>query len=477
MDFLFNFLRDKNKTFTGINKSGNAAAEAFHTAEDLSRDMTKVVLPVTFLIGVEAVFGVIGNVFILIVYYKWYKICSFRCFVLFMACIDLTSSLTTLPGEIYSQVNWYSYPYDGLCKAKSFFNVSTVWSTGLVLLLLAYDRYRKICHPLSWQIPVRTSARLCIFSIIFAIVISSPTAVFWGKQSYVYVDGNISIPVSICEKSDSYAYDLVPFVYVLSAFVTPMFLIMSITAVFNICTGRKLLIGLRRDHEEASHPIAQSVHMLNDERSFNFPILDHELDRAYRNDGPKRRFSFPAGKLSLKRRFLLRRITHLRQNGLHLTNIPETSSESIYDPKHTKSELFPKRKVKLRRGKYFSDSDVVDRRRSLRRLSQWQNRYIRNRFSTRRRKTLIMLVLSGVFTVTMSLYLGLVCKVANTEGVLRQLTNYQKVVFFFFWRMYFINSLINPVLYGFMDHRFRKGLTRLLCTKPFFLRSVNASVF
>lgn len=476
MEFLLNLWKNENLTLKGSNYSDNEA-EPLHTAEDLSRDMTKAVLPVTLLIAVEAVFGVVGNVFILIVYYKWYKICSFRSFVLCMACIDLTSSLTTLPGEIYSQVNWYSYPYDAVCKAKSFFNVFTVWATGLILLLLAYDRYRKICHPLSWQIPVRTSGRLCFSGVLFAVVISSPTAVFWGKQSYEYIDGNISIPVSICEKADSYAYDLVPFVYILCAFVTPMFLIMSITATFNICTGRKLLIGLRRERDETNHPNCSMLPAENDERSFQFSTPEHDNKNLSQYDKHSRRFSFPAGKLSLKRRLIIKRLTHLRLNGSHLANIPETSTDSIYNPNQNTEGIFPERKVKLKRGKFFSDSDVVDPRRSLTRLNQWQNNYIRHRFCARRRKTLIMLVLSGVFIVTMSLYLGLVCKVANTEGVLRELSNSEKVVFFFFWRMYFINCLINPLLYGFMDHRFRKGLVRLLCTRPYFLRSTNTSVF
>jgi hypothetical protein len=133
--------------------------------------------------------------------------------------------------------------------------------------------------------------------------------------------------------------------------------------------------------------------------------------------------------------------------------------------------------VKLNRGKFFSDSHAFDPQRSLRRLNMWQNRYLRNRLSARRRKTLIMLILSGVFIVTMSLYLGLVCMVANTEGVLRSLTKLQKVQFFFFWRLYFINSLINPLLYGFMDQRFRKGLVRLFCSRAYFLRKYNQDVF
>ena len=477
MDYLINnWNRNSNETFGDINYTEQEESSLV-TAEDLSREMTKTVLPVTLIIAVEALFGLIGNIFILIVYYKWYKICSFRYFVLYMAFIDLTSSLTTLPGEIVSQTNWYSYPSDTLCKAKSFFNVFTVWSTGLILFLLAHDRYRKICHPLSWQIPVRTSARLCFACIMFSLIIASPTAVFWGTQNYEYNHGNYSTRVCICEKADSYANDLVPFFYVLCALVTPMFLIMLTTSLLNICTGRKLLIGLKQSDKCSQNGACGMPAVGLDDSSIQYSSIDLETDDSYQRAISKRRSSFPAGKSTLRRKLLSDTASRFQHSERKLDVIPENNNGLVYLKKHTHIELFPIRRLRFSREKFFSDSHAFAPHMSLRRLNMWQNSYLKHRLSSRRRKTLIMLILSGVFIVTMSLYLGLVCKVANTEGVLKTLTNVQKVQFFFFWRLYFINSVINPLLYGFMDQRFRKGLTRLFCNGSYYMRKYNQEVF
>ncbi|XP_045161903.2 uncharacterized protein LOC123526720 [Mercenaria mercenaria] len=76
----------------------------------------------------------------------------------------------------------------------------------------------------------------------------------------------------------------------------------------------------------------------------------------------------------------------------------------------------------------------------------------------RKRKTIIMLVLTSVFVVTMVVYVILISLVAQPPSILNEMSNSTKVVFFFFLRLYFINCVVNPILYGFMDLRFRSGL-------------------
>ena len=82
----------------------------------------------------------------------------------------------------------------------------------------------------------------------------------------------------------------------------------------------------------------------------------------------------------------------------------------------------------------------------------------------RKRKTLIMLILTSVFVLTISIYIVLIMIVADTRGkvdIMRQLDNDNIVVFLFFLRFYFINCIINPILYGLLDSRFRNGLKRI----------------
>lgn len=429
------------------------------TAEDLSRELTEIVLPVTVLHAVEIFFGILGNILIIIVYYKWYKICNFRCFVLSMACIDLLSSVTTLPGEVVTQRSYYSFESVAMCKAKSFFNVLTVWSSALVLFLLAYDRNRKICHPLSWQISNHIAKRLCIGCIIFSIIVSSPTAVFWGIQKYEYVHDNITVHVSICEKSDIYARGDAPFIFILSALVIPTALVMLATAVLNLCTGHKLLTGMGT--QSATYGCVSITLHEDDNPHTSSTENMSESDDAIICPTPKRRFSFPTGRHTFRREQLEENENSTPIFRHHLIDIPETALPSFCQIDRL-SILH-----RLRTRPHHTSHCEVDLRvpSRTRQLEQWRRRVLRHKLRTRRRKTMIMITLSTVFIITTTVYLILILFVASHNSILRHLTDAEKVIFFFFLRLYFINALINPVLYGVMDLRFRQGLKRLFCFK------------
>ena len=433
--------------------------EELLTAEDLTTHLTDTILPVTVLLVAEILFGVVGNILILIVYYKWYKVCNFRCFVLAMACIDLLGSITTLPGEVFSQRHWYSYESNAVCKAKSFFNVFTVWASALVLFLLAYDRNRKICHPLSWQIANHIARRLCIGSVIFAVIASSPTAIFWGIQNYEYHHGNTTIRVSICEKSEQFSHGNAPLIFILSGLVGPTALIIFVTVILNIRTGHKLLVGLGSPAANKLTNGCVSI-SLSEEDNLQNSSQDNisESDDAIILTRPKRRFSFPAGRHTFRREQFEENQNTTTLVKHHLIDIPETDLPSFCSI----DKITILRKLRTRSHNSHSVEDLRIPSRA-RQLELWRRRVLRHKLRTRRRKTMIMLTLSTVFILTTTVYLILICFVASTDNVLRHLNETEKVIFFFFLRLYFINALINPLLYGVLDIRFRKGLKRLFC--------------
>jgi hypothetical protein len=251
---------------------------------------------------------------------------------------------------------------------------------------------------------------------------------------------------------------------------------MLTTAILNICTGKNLLIGLRQENKCTNNGECQTA-LEKDEVSFQFSTHCLGRDDSFTPSPLKRRFSFPAGLSTIRRKLLFDHEATLKNSGRQLEAIPENNDGLPSAERQTHTELLSKRRIKFHRRKFYSESDADYPHQSSRHINMWQTRCLRNRVSVRRRKTFIMLVLSAVFIVTMSLYLGLVCTVANTEGVLKSLTKLQTVQFFFFWRLYFINTLINPILYGFMDQRFRKGLVRLFCSRAFYLQKYSSSVF
>lgn len=59
----------------------------------------------------------------------------------------------------------------------------------------------------------------------------------------------------------------------------------------------------------------------------------------------------------------------------------------------------------------------------------------------------------------MTLYVILTAFVAKA---IKYKPNVEKAILVFFWRLYFINSVLNPIVYGLMDASFRLGLISYL---------------
>ena len=410
-------------------------------------DLVINVLPVTIFIGVEAVIGFVGNILILCVYSKWYTHCNFRYFVLFLAIYDFTSCVTTLPGEMFSQFHWYRYTYRWICKTKSYFNVFTAWGSAYTLLLLAFDRYRKICRPLAWQIQPSCALKLCASGIFISSFMSFPITILWGTQTYSFVIHGVSLNVSVCEKSGAYANQIYPFIYICCAYILPIGLIMMSTGVLNILIARKLFCKM-------------FIHRLSNNGK-----------ERMRRESSESSFSSKNNFVAMGIRKMMNFTTHFMSMKVYNLGLDQNRSDS----QNNLTSLYT---IALRGMPGEDSENQVDYQRRRPDLNQRTTRTLAcNAITThgyaqqdtnsevgplrRKRKTMIMLVLTSVFIATMTVYIALLSLVAKTDNILRTLSNSEKVVFFFFWRLYFINTIINPALYGIMDPRFRAGIKRM----------------
>ena len=439
--------------------------------------MTTSVLPVTIFIGIETVIGLIGNSLILVVYSRHYCRSNFRCFVLSMAIIDLTSCLTTLPGEIFSQMNWYTYEYPLICKVKSFFNVFTAWGSASVLLLLGFDRYRKIRRPLQWQIQPSMAKKLCGIFFLLSFVAAFPILFLWGTQSYAIEFQGMPLNVSICEKAEEYADGFYPLIYIGIVYVFPLGIMSCIVSFLNILTakslfGRNMSLLKGRSTLVKTLTNVSSITTASDTDTVSFRLSDYvpgvskdmlprvstpttiaemDLPGCTTNDGilangPSESKTDPPGTQSKLQSGFKACISS------NLNNVPVVSQQGRENSSRNVKNTTIRRSSSIEVF-VITQNDRNDR--SVLRKTV-ANRDARN--ESLRQKTIIMLVLTIMFVLTMGIYVILTCLVAGRAGLMKNLTNSEKVAFFFFWRLYFINTNVNPILYGFMDPRFRTGL-------------------
>ena len=385
-----------------------------HLAEELNEEMKSTVMPVTAFVGLETVFGFLGNLMILHVFLFHYKMCNFKYFVLCLGCVDTISTVTTMPGEIVTHTFWFVYPLPTVCKIKSFFNMFTVCGSAFGLLIISVDRFRKICRPLDWQIKPKMAVILILVQFSIAFVIASPVPFFWGTNTYQTLYRGYNITVTVCEKDAKFKYTQYPLVYtvITEIIIASAMLVMFIMYVF-VCRqllNVKLIVG---DRSEPAN------------RKFRETMRQHSGGLACDEDTAH---SSPENKDDA------------------------TSCDTIPEPRYDEGVINVNKKVisttdssksipiKWRKDGTMSKKKTP-RQKRLRRL---------------RRKTLIMFILTALFIFTTTLYLTLLNLIAN--DVLQTLSKSQKSVYFFFFRLYFVNHLINPILYGMLDPQFRRVL-------------------
>ena len=353
---------------------------------------------------------------VLYVYLCRYHKCNFKYFVLCLAFVDILSCLTTLPGEIFTQTFWYNCPFPILCKVKSFFNAFTIFASAFCLLIIAVDRFRKVCRPLQWQIKPNVARILCGVNLCISFVLALPVGFLSGTYSYQEHYKGFNIKVTVCEKDKYLRYTIYPMLYTVGkeAIICIFNIIMFILYIF-VC--RKLLaatsVSKVPENYSSSNNTTHKIDTPQENRS------DNEVQRS--------------------------------TNDIQSTTRSDESRkpEQDYESQPTTNTMSDNKNI--------SQSKFV---------SAWRNKTAtslrpKRKLFTRkiRRKTLIMLILTIVFVSTTILYLTLLNLIM--KGILRSLTNAQKCMYFFFFRLYFINHVINPILYGVLDHHFRRVLRQM----------------
>ncbi|XP_060585712.1 uncharacterized protein LOC132741539 [Ruditapes philippinarum] len=497
----------------GYFKQVNTSDYNMELAEDLNDEMTRAVLPVTIFVGIEVIAAFFGNIFVIYVFLFRYHVCNFRYFVLCLAITDLTSSLTTMPGEMVTQLYWYVYPVPELCKIKSFFNMFTVSAEALCLLTIGVDRYLKICRPLGHQMKPKHAIIICGLIYIIAFILAIPVYILWGTHGKEMVYKNQTILVTVCEKDEkwletnhhlqySVAMEVIISICLVIMFVLYVFVVRALlkNKRFRVNAGKhysppnssnpiEMTSAQEVSETDTSPrekaPTSGNLEHDNDTKGVNSKCReskvsmtpvddDHDNRMGHSNilnikEKQKRKkakvnppivvvtpattsqtdFSCDAITVNSHTEFSDTGISSfLDMNGQPRNDrkIPNVTSDDETDSKELGTTLqIPTQ------GKHGLPSTARQSPKSPR-----QSRQKMNISSRVRRKTLIMFILTLIFIATTILYLTLLSFIARSDDILQDMSNGDKAVYFFFFRLYFLNHVINPIVYGLLDPRFKK---------------------
>ena len=474
-------------------------------AVDINKNFVNTAIPLSIALGLLCSVGIFGNIFILYVYTKKYPVCNFRYFVITIGIIDLSRALLTIPAEIYTQYTWLIGPISWICKMKIFFNTVSITYSTCILLLIGIDRFRKACRPHGWQMRPELALKLSIALGTLAVAWSVPALIFCGPQTFMMKYDDSSLKVTICLKDSSYINTLWPFLLLNILYAAPTCIAMIVTLVLYALIARAIFkrTKKRRGVKTISTPIRteienegsldESVDGLSDtvnEASIDGAGAATDTNSASRSEielskseGACTLVSFTSNERGYvnvnsgltsttanERGYVNAGSTPTTANDRGYVNVstgpaPTTCTSNgrgyvnvkIVSSKPTFLFNFPLIDVKALKDRPLNQESYTLKKP----LSNLYSRASRRRQRRRmRRNTLIMFTLTLCFVVSILVYFVLAIQLSDTEEFFKGLTLWQAVLVMFFLRLYYFNILINIVVYGLLDPRFRRVLRK-----------------
>ncbi|XP_045182833.2 uncharacterized protein LOC123541432 [Mercenaria mercenaria] len=213
------------------------------TLEDVNSQEVTSLYPLLFFYTTILIVGVLGNALVLLVYSLRYRRSPARVYIVFLAAIDFSMCLFGLPYHLIDMTHPYTYTNASACKTLTFIIVTLFYMSVFGLIVIAVDRYLKICRPLGKvQISYFGKRRACGAAIFAAVLLSWPNIVLYGPSEMESPIGNIT--GHACFFETSYLETNYPFIYTMSTlFVcigSTIFLVVSYSLIVRtICTRYK----------------------------------------------------------------------------------------------------------------------------------------------------------------------------------------------------------------------------------------------
>ena len=397
------------------------------TLEQLSDAKATMLVPSIVYLCVLMLTGVAGNLVVITVYYFRFTGSTHRCFILVLASSDLFACFIGVPFAISESFHAYNYTEHISCRLLRFVLYYTCICSSLTLVLIALERFRKICRPLKPQMSVPMAKKALVFvNACIAFLSASPSLVLYGRNTIH--TGVLNMTGTKCFISDAFVDTIWPTVF--NIYLLCLAIASTICmSVCYICVARRVSnvgkenLMKRKPLQNGCSKVCQTAvsDMDADSEMMSGCLSQDEGENANRYLKP--------------------------------TNINTSISSSSYNRiSATDSSL----------------TDIGSGKKTKPRVSatpsQWANRVIKRISSRSSEKTIritrMLVAVTIVFVLSYLPHLTLMLWDMFTETYeTLPKDNVYQIIFYSF----FLNNLINPFIYASMDLKFRNECKKLLC--------------
>lgn len=170
------------------------------TIEDINQILMTRNIPGLVFVCILMLTGFLGNAIVLYIFFTKFARSNYRTYVLCLALLDEISSCFLMPFIIIYLVYPKHFPDNILCKFGHFVGYYTSTASAFLLILIAIDRYRKICQPMKRQISKLFAKRSCVIINIVAAIISIQSMFIYGTTTRPTGLFNVTETICFMEK-------------------------------------------------------------------------------------------------------------------------------------------------------------------------------------------------------------------------------------------------------------------------------------
>ncbi|XP_046545837.1 uncharacterized protein LOC124255934 [Haliotis rubra] len=121
------------------------------------------------------VVGILGNILVLYIYTRKITIVVFGFFVKILAVFDLASTVVSVPATLISGlISPDDIDAGHMCKVMTFVKHFSTLNSGIMFIIIAFQRYRKVCQPRKTQMSEMLAKKLCLTSLFVSAAASTP---------------------------------------------------------------------------------------------------------------------------------------------------------------------------------------------------------------------------------------------------------------------------------------------------------------
>ena len=165
---------------------------------ELNKNTVNELIPLFVILSVLLILGLVGNA--ALIWYVWSEakknVGTF--FLLVLAGVDMLISLTvTLVLYEYSKI--YILQNEAVCKISAFLRFAASLFSAFVLVAIACHRYQMVCRPLKKQLDITAAKTLTMVAVIMTVLLSVPQMILVETADIeVSIEENVTRTGSDC---------------------------------------------------------------------------------------------------------------------------------------------------------------------------------------------------------------------------------------------------------------------------------------